>query len=148
MSVQGPCRPLGHTKRMPRQQYYAVVLLNAGHISLNTQGKLTINTKSFSPIPATHIQGDMGATLSALNPATFAQPLPQSNISHGWYVFQISQQISHMSKPLTDKNFFLLCDITLSNLIRRHLLCQWNCKIKCTPEGLFLEVLEDLSIHN
>ena len=40
-------------------------------------------------------------------------------------------QIFHISKPLTDKNYLLLYDISSSNLVRRYLLQKGGCKIKC-----------------
>lgn len=44
---------------------------------------------------------------------------------------------------LLEKHSFLFCDTASANLIGVNLLSKWNCQIKHTIEGLFLEVVEN-----
>lgn len=44
--------------------------------------------------------------------------------------------------PISTSHAFILSSVTPSNLLGRDLLCKLNCKIFCTPDGVFLQVPE------
>ena len=44
---------------------------------------------------------------------------------------------------LTEQHSFLLATNSPVNLLGRDLLCKLNCTVKCTPDGVYLEMLQD-----
>ena len=95
---------------------------------------------------------DTGATLSSVNIAN----LPPSN-KHISTVRVGGHPISNpVSEPVTvettmfpfsTKHAMLIATQAPCNLLGRDLLCEMNCTIHCTPDGIFLEVPDNKSFE-
>ena len=58
----------------------------------------------------------------------------------------LSEQLRVEFGPLSAQHAFLMATDTPINLLQRDLLCKLNCTVKCTPEGVYLDILHESHI--
>lgn len=89
---------------------------------------------------------DCGASMSAINPRDLPGAKLSTEIVNTVGVAGIpiknplSVPLTVELGPLSGEHAFLMAADTPLNLLGRDLLCQFGCTIKCTPDGVYLDV--------
>ena len=89
---------------------------------------------------------DTGATKSAIRRSDLPNtPLSREQVnvvgvSGVAMAIPLSEQLRVEVGPLSAQHEFLMAAGTLTNLLGRDLLCKLNCKVKCTPKGVYLNM--------
>jgi len=88
----------------------------------------------------------MGATKSVLRKSDFPNaPLSRERVkvvgmSGVAMPIPLSEQLRVEVGPQSAQHAFLMATDTPINLLGRDLLCKLNCTVKCTPEGVYLDI--------